>query len=77
MYHLIREHALYLTPNTPLIHTSFTYSKLNMDEIYDLKFYLLYIHTSQKNVLKSLHAQRMSFVFLDLNPQFYEVNQEV
>ena len=32
-----------LTPNTPLIHTSFTYPKLNMDEIYGLKFYLLYV----------------------------------
>ena len=34
-----------LTHNTPLIHTSFTYSKLNMDEICGLKFYLLYVLT--------------------------------
>ena len=33
-----------LTPNTPLIHTSFTYSKLNMDEICGLKSHLSYIH---------------------------------
>ena len=32
-----------LTPNTALIHTSFTYSKLNMDEICGLKFYLLHV----------------------------------
>ena len=38
----------YLTHNTPLIHTLFTYSKLNMDEVCGLKFYLLYVHTSQK-----------------------------
>ena len=28
----------HLTPNTPLTHTSFTYQKLNMDEICGLKF---------------------------------------
>ena len=32
-----------LTYNTPLIHTSYTYSKLNMDEICGLKFHLLHI----------------------------------
>ena len=53
-----------------------------MDEIYGLKFYLLYVHTSQIFLLKSLHAQKKvifstEFVFLDLNPHFYEVNQEV
>ena len=57
---------LTLTPNTPLIHTSFTYRKLNMDEICGLKFYLLCVHTSQKFLLKSLHAQRMSFLVLNL-----------
>ena len=44
------EHVL--APNTSLIHTSFTYSKWNMDEIFGLKFHLSYtysrIHTSQK-----------------------------
>ena len=55
-----------LTPNTPLIHTSFTYPKLNMDEIYGLKFYLLHVHTSQKKLLKSLHAQKRSFLVLNL-----------
>ena len=58
--------GLTLTPNTPLIHTSFTYRKLNMDEIFGLKFYLLYVHTSQNFLLKSLHAQRRSFLVLNL-----------
>ena len=31
---------LNLTPNTPLIHNSFTYSKWNIDEIFDSKFHL-------------------------------------
>ena len=31
------KYIYYLTPNTPLIHTSFTYSKLNMHEICSLK----------------------------------------
>jgi hypothetical protein len=55
-----------LTPNMSLIHTSFTYSKLNMYEICGLKFYLSYIHKSQKVLLKSLHAQRRSFLLLNL-----------
>ena len=38
---------LVLTPNTPLIHTSFTYSKWNMGEICGLKSHLLYVHASQ------------------------------
>ena len=37
-----------LTPNTPLIHISFTYSKLNMDEICGLKSHLLSIHFQKK-----------------------------
>ena len=32
-----------LTPNKPLIHNSFTYSKWNMGEIFGLKFHLLYV----------------------------------
>ena len=35
---------------------SFTLSKWNMGEIYGLKFYLLYVHISQKKILKSPHA---------------------
>ena len=42
-----------LTPNTPLIHTSFTYRKLNMDEICGLNFSLSCVHTSQNFLLKS------------------------
>ena len=49
---------LLLTTNMTLIHTSFTYSKLNMDKICGLKFYLSFVHQSQKVLLKSLHAQR-------------------
>ena len=56
-----------LTHNTPLIHTSFTYSKLSMDEICGLKFYLSCVHTSQKILLKSLHAQNVSFLLLILH----------
>jgi hypothetical protein len=56
-----------LTPNTPLIHTWFTYSIWNMGEIYGLNFYLIYVHTSQKNLLKSLHAQKVSFLLLNLH----------
>ena len=55
-----------LTANTALIHTFFTYPKLNMDVICGLKFYLLYVHTSQNFLLKSLHAQRRSFLVLNL-----------
>ena len=51
-----------LTPNTPLIHTSFTYSKWNMGEICGLKFHLIYVHASQNFLLKSLHAQKVSFL---------------
>ena len=54
-----------LTPNTSLIHTFFTYQKLNMDEICGLKCYLLYVHTSQKLLMKSLHAQTWSFLVLN------------
>ena len=46
-----------LTPNMPLIHTSFTYRKWNMDEICGLKLYSLYVHTSQKIFVKFLHGQ--------------------
>ena len=60
------EMIFYLTPNTPLIHTSFTYRKLNMDEICGLKFYLSCVHTSQIFLLKSLHAQRRSFSVMNL-----------
>ena len=72
-----------LTPKTPLIHTSFTYSKLNMDDICGLKFYLLYvcIYITKKFSEIPPCAKKVifitEFVFLDLNPHFYEVNQEV
>ena len=71
-----------LTPNAPLIHTSFTYRKLNMDEIFGLKFYLLCVQTSQKIFIEIPPCAKKvifstEFVLLDLNPHFYEVNQEV
>ena len=58
-----------LTPNTPLTHTWFTYSIWNMGEFCGLKFHLIYVHTSQKNLLKSLHAEKVSFLLLNL--QFF------
>ena len=51
-----------LTPNMPLIHTWFTYSIWNMGEIFGLKFHLIYVNRSQKFLLKSLHAQKVSFL---------------
>ena len=60
----------YLTPYTPLIHTSFTCSNWNMGEICGLKFHLLQVHTSQKKLFKSLHAQNMSFLLVNL--QFWQ-----
>ena len=48
--------------NTPLIHTLFTYSKWDMGEICGLKFHLLYVHASQIFLLKSLYAQKVSFL---------------
>ena len=55
-----------LTPNTPLIHTSFTYSKLNMDDFSILTGLLGYLDSTQEVELKSLHAQTMSFLLLNL-----------
>ena len=53
-----------------------------MDEICGLKFYLLYVHTSQTFFIEIPPCAKKvifitEFVFLDLNPHFYEVNQEV
>ena len=45
-----------LTPNTPVIHTSFTYSKLNMDDLFVLTGPLGYVDCIQEVELKSLHA---------------------
>ena len=53
-----------LTPNTPLIHTSFTYSKLNIDEICGSKFYLLYVHTAHKKNFKYVFSgQHFTVIF--------------
>jgi hypothetical protein len=59
-----------LTPYTTLIQTSFMYSKWNMGEICGLKFHFLQVHASQKILFKSLHAQKMSFLLLNL--QFWQ-----
>ena len=56
-----------LTPNMPLIHNFFTYSKLNMDKICGLKSHLVYVHTSQIFLSKSLLAQMVSFLLLNLH----------
>ena len=53
-----------------------------MDEIFVLKFYLLYVHKSQKKIVEIPPCAKKvifitEFVFLDLNPHFYGVNQEV
>jgi hypothetical protein len=56
-----------LTPNTPLIHTWFTYSIWNMGEFCGLKFHLIYVHTTQIFLLKSIHAQKVSFLLLNLH----------
>ena len=70
--------------NTSLIHTSFTYRKLNMDEICGLKSYLSCVHCTYitKNFIEFPQCAKKvifstEFVLLDLNPHFYEVNQEV
>ena len=46
-----------LTPNTPLIQTFFTYSKLNMEDFSALTSLLGYLDCTHKVELKSLHAQ--------------------
>ena len=46
-----------LTPNSPLVHTSFTYRKLNMDGFSVLNGFLGYVDSTQKIFLKFLHAQ--------------------
>ena len=78
------QEVISLTHNTPLIHTSFTYSKLNMDYTCVLKFYLLYVqctYITKRFIEIPPCAKKVifstEFVFLDLNPHFYEVNQEV
>ena len=55
-----------LTPNRPLIQLWCARSKLNMDEICSLNIHLSYVDIPQKVLLKSLHAQRRSFLLLNL-----------
>ena len=47
-----------LTPNRPLVHTSFTYPKLNMDGFSVLNGSLVYGDGSKKFKWNSLHAQQ-------------------
>ena len=54
-----------LTPNTALIHTSFTYSKLNIDDFSVLTGFLGYLDSTQEVELKSLHVQTWSFLLLN------------
>ena len=50
--------SYYLTPNRPLVHTSFTYPKLNMDGFSLLSASLGYEDNSQEVKWNSLHAER-------------------
>ena len=47
----------HLTPNRPLLHTSFTYPKLNMDGFSILNGFFGYVDSTQKIFLKFFHAQ--------------------
>ena len=38
-----------------------------MGEICGLKFHLIYVNTSQNVLLKSIHAQKVSFLLLNLH----------
>ena len=49
---------LLLTPNRPLVHTSFTYPKLNMDGFSLLNGSLGYVDSTQEVEWNSLHAER-------------------
>ena len=55
-----------LTPNTPLIHTSFTCSKLNMDDFSVLAGPLEYVDSTQEVEWNSLHVQTRRFLLLNL-----------
>ena len=55
-----------LTPNRPLIQLWCAQSKLNMDENCSLNIHLWYVDIPQKVLLKSLHAQKWSFLLLNL-----------
>ena len=48
----------HLTPNRPLVHTSFTYPKLNMDGFSLLNGSLGYVDSTQEVEWNSLHAER-------------------
>ena len=58
--------AMTLTPNTPLIQLWCARLKLNMNEICSLNIHLRYVDLPQKVLLKSLHAQKWSFLLLNL-----------
>ena len=47
-----------LTPNRPLVHTSFMYPKLNIDGFFDLNGSLEYEDSTQEVEWNSLHVQR-------------------
>ena len=65
-YYIVPSPSTALTPNTPLINTSFMNSKWNMDEMFGLKFHLPYTYTPQRFFLKFLHAQTRSFLLMNL-----------
>ena len=73
---------LHLTPNTPLIHTWFTYSIWNMGEICGLKFHLIYVHCTYitKKIIEIPPCGKgvifiTEFALLSTNLSFYEVKK--
>ena len=78
MVKTIREQLL--TPNTPLIHTWFTYSIWNMGEICGLKFHLICVHTSHFFFIEIPPCAKgvifiNEFSLLSTNLPFYEVKE--
>jgi hypothetical protein len=53
-----------LTLNTTLIHTSFKYSKLNMDEICGLKSHLIYVRTYITKKIIEIHPCAKEVIFI-------------
>ena len=68
---------MHLTPNTPLIHSSFTCSKLKMYDFSVLDDPLGYVGSTQEVEWNSLHAviSITEFAILCKNPPFYEVKK--
>ena len=59
--------SVLLTPNTPLIHTSFTCSKLNMDDFSVPAGPLGYVDSMQEVEWNSIHARKRKFLLMNLH----------